>query len=995
MKNAMVYKKEQNKCVKRFIALFFALILLSNCVVGASAENTDDVMAENTVFGIETDSAVKNADTNSDHAEENYRTVKKSYTFNEYKGNDIVFDASQIALGGEIINNAPDYNGNAVKLMQGGSVDFVINAPIDAKYRILVDYYDASESTLPVNCAVAIDGIYTCYEMRNQQFESDWEYETDKFSTDRYGNEIVPESVRISEWKQKYFSDAAGITIEPFEFELTAGNHKISFNCSQGNIIIGKITLTEKREDEPQKTGKPKGHETVIIEAERFAYKNSASVRPMGEYDTAASPYDYANLKLNMLSGSSFADGGQSVSYSFNVDKSGYYYLGFRYRQNAKTDFPVFRYLYLDGKLYNDDFKNIAFDYSRDFVNVTVKDKKGKPIGVYLEKDVPHTLTLSVSLEYMGDIIDDVNTLIDEINDKSLQIMKVSGNNTSTYRDFDIIAYIPTIKDDLNDWAKRINDIYKRLSAYAPDVDTVGEYATLKICVKQLKSLASDINDLPNRINELYQGDSSIGQYLANTLESLYTSPLTLDQIYVFQNEKDLPEESGFFYSVGMSFCRFLNSFSSDYYSSGDNKNTEHLQVWVNRSRLYIELMQKMVDDDFFEKHNMTVDISLMPNEEKLVLASASGNAPDVAMGVTYTIPFELSIRGALKELSSYSNWDEIASRFGKGIVDIGAVDGKYYLLPETSDFLVLFYRKDILDELGLGVPNTMDEVKQMLPVLKRYGMDFYSHIAGHPGTKTLSVLVPFIYQMGGKVYGKTASDLLITSDKTVNAFGEMSDLFTIYDIPYEVSNFYQHFRSGSIPIGISGFNTYMTLLNSAPEIANSWGVAPYPGYLDENGNVLRYISGAQSTAIIFDSTEYEDKAWDFLCWWTEAETQSDFAETLRLTYGNEYMWNTANLEAFAKLPWNEEHKATILEMLDWIVEVPRIPGNYMTQRSLSNALNNIVLNNGNVRQELSEAAKDIKAEVNSKLEEFGYNKGDKVIKDFKIVEQEEYYESR
>ncbi|MEE1075147.1 MAG: hypothetical protein U0K93_06685 [Acutalibacteraceae bacterium] len=104
-------------------------------------------------------------------------------------------------------------------------------------------------------------------------------------------------------------------------------------------------------------------------------------------------------------------------------------------------------------------------------------------------------------------------------------------------------------------------------------------------------------------------------------------------------------------------------------------------------------------------------------------------------------------------------------------------------------------------------------------------------------------------------------------------------------------------------------------------------------------------------------------------------------------------MWNTANLEAFAKLPWNEEHKATILEMLDWIVEVPRVPGNYMTQRSLSNALNNIVLNSANVRQELAEASKDIKLEINSKLEEFGYIKNGKKIKDYKIPQQEGYYE--
>lgn len=972
---------------KRILCGFSAVALILSCAPFTLAENKPDT-PQSTV--------TQNLTDKSDNAELNYRKVKENYKFKSYTGEEISINAFSAVLGdAKVIDNAPDYSNNAVRLSQGSDVEFTFSVPQNALYRIAIEYYDNSDSTLPVNCNVAIDGVYHCYEMRNQQFESEWEFETDAFGTDRYGNEIVPESVRINEWRTKYFCDAAAITMDPFWFQLETGTHTLEFHCSQGEMIIGKIIISGEEEVTYGKTGVPQGDECYTIEGERFAYKNSASIRPTGEYDASVVPYDYSKLKLNMLSGGSFADGGQSVTYSFNVDKSGYYYLGFKYRQSSKTDFPVFRYLYLDGELYNDNFKNIAFDYSRNFTTMTVEDENGEPIGVYLEKDTTHTITLTVSLENMADIIDDVNVLIDEINDMSLQIMKVTGNNTSVYRDFDVLAYLPTIQDDLKKWADRIEDLYNRLAKFAPEVKTVGEYSTLKICVKQLRSLAEDINDLPTRINELYQGDSSVGQYLANTLESLYTSPLAIDQIYVYQNEEKLPRAKGFFYKLGMSFCRFVSSFTSDYYSSSSEGESEHLQVWINRSRLYVELIQKMADDSFFKESGLAVDISLMPNEEKLVLSSASGNAPDVAMGVTYTIPFELAIRGAIKELSSYPDWDEVSTRFGKGIINIGAMNGGYYLLPETSDFLVLFYRQDILDELGLEVPDTMAEVKEMLPVLKRYGMDFYSHIAGHGGTKSLSVLVPFIYQMNGRVYGETATDLLINSDGMVNAFKEMSNLFTIYDIPYEVSNFYQHFRSGSIPIGISGFNTYMTLLNSAPEIANSWGVAPYPGYLDEDGNVLRYISGAQSTAVIFESTEYEKEAWDFLKWWTSTEIQSEFAETLRLTYGNEYMWNTSNIEAFAKLPWNEQHKATILEMLDWIVEVPRVPGNYMTQRSLSNALNNIVLHNGNVRQELAEASKDIKAEINSKLEEFGYIKNGKKIKDYIIPQQEGYYEKR
>ena len=38
------------------------------------------------------------------------------------------------------------------------------------------------------------------------------------------------------------------------------------------------------------------------------------------------------------------------------------------------------------------------------------------------------------------------------------------------------------------------------------------------------------------------------------------------------------------------------------------------------------------------------VDISVMPDQNKLILANASGDAPDVAASINYSIPFELGI---------------------------------------------------------------------------------------------------------------------------------------------------------------------------------------------------------------------------------------------------------------------------------------------------------------------------------------------------------------
>ena len=249
-----------------------------------------------------------------------------------------------------------------------------------------------------------------------------------------------------------------------------------------------------------------------------------------------------------MLSGGSFAEGGQEVSYRFTVPETGWYYVGFRYRQSSKPDFPTFRRVTIDGDCWSQAFENVSFPYGKSFQNKTVTDPDtGEKTAVYLEEGKLHTIALRVNLENMAPIIDEVNAIIEEINDLSLQIMKITGNNTQKYRDFELDEYIPDLESRLVEWADRLQALYDELHAYNPDARQIGEFSALQVCRKQLLSLSQKPNDLPKRLNELYQGQNSVGQYLANVLENLYNSPLALDQIYLYQNDDDLPESIGFF----------------------------------------------------------------------------------------------------------------------------------------------------------------------------------------------------------------------------------------------------------------------------------------------------------------------------------------------------------------------------------------------------------------------------------------------------------------
>lgn len=980
----------------RKTALTMAVILLLTMLCAAPAAGEGDpagsaLEQEESLSGEE--SSLSGAQGFLEEAlEDTYREVRPSYTLPAYTGQAVPFAAESAVLpeyAGQLEAGPQNY-GTAVSVRQGGEAAFSLQAPSDGLYVLEVEYYDLSDSTLPVKMKVELDGAFPFYEMRSQQFESRWTYLDAEFPTDRYNNEIVPESVRVEEWNQKTIQDASGLTSGPFLLELTKGEHILRFSSVQGDLLIGKLTLLPVPEEEEHPSGTPEGHGLEIIEAERISYKNDATIRPEAEYNTDLTPYDAKRAVLNMLSGGSFSEGGQEVSYTFTVPVTGWYYVGFRYRQSSKSDFPTFRRVTIDGECWSPAFENVSFPYDKSFQNLTVSDlETGEKVAVYLEAGETHTLSLRVNLQNMAPIIDGVNAIIEEINDLSLQIMKITGNNTQKYRDFELEEYIPDLESRLVDWANRIQALYDELHAYNPEARQIGEFSALQVCIKQLLSLSKKPNDLPKRLNELYQGQNSVGQYLANVLENLYSSPLALDQIYLYQNEEDLPEPIGFFRKIWEGIRRFFYSFFVQNYESGNvESDSENLQVWVSRSSLYVEIMQEMADTDFYEKYGIKADLSIMSDEQKLVLARAAGNAPDVALSVTYTVPFELAIRGALLDLKEFEGWEEVAARFKPGLLNTGLVEDGLYSLPETTNFYVLFYRTDILDQLGLSVPDTMQDVKEMLPQLKRYGMDFYSHLAvGESANKSLSLMVPFIYQNGGRFYGDTALDIRLDSEETLDAITEMTQLFTMYDIPFEVRSFYQHFRSGLLPIGVADFNTYIQLLNSAPEIANSWNIAPYPGYTDENGEVQRWTGGGGKSCIIFSDTDKPQESFDFLNWWTSTETQSAFASSLQTAYGKEYVWNTANVEAFAQLPWNEEHRDVLLEMLDWIVEVPRVPGNYMMERELSNAVNAIVLDGENVRTAIDGAVKNTRNEIVRKLEEFGYIQDGQVVRDYIIEE--------
>ena len=179
-----------------------------------------------------------------------------------------------------------------------------------------------------------------------------------------------------------------------------------------------------------------------------------------------------------------------------------------------------------------------------------------------------------------------------------------------------------------------------------------------------------------------------------------------------------------------------------------------------------------MIDEYFTPETGIEVDISIMPDQYKLVLSNSSGSTPDVATGINYTVPYELAIRGALVNMMDFDDFKEAAADYEPGFFMTGTVDNGIYSMPETMNFWVMFYRSDIMEKLGIEVPQTIDEVIDILPDLQMRGLNFYYPTAGMILMRNFHGTTPLIVQQGGSLYYPTASEgTALGGEATVNGY--------------------------------------------------------------------------------------------------------------------------------------------------------------------------------------------------------------------------------
>lgn len=575
-----------------------------------------------------------------------------------------------------------------------------------------------------------------------------------------------------------------------------------------------------------------------------------------------------------------------------------------------------------------------------------------------------------------------------EMTDTALEIRMISGGAVDRNRDWGIEEYMPGISDRLNQQADELAVILDGLGAFSEVEPAI--LAPVRVSIARLRDFAQDPDTLVNSLSIYSEGSGSFAGQIATLLTDMLHQLMAIDVIYVHAPQAELaPPRLGFFEAAAESAKSFVYSFGAR--SNADQQQTEEgvLNVWMGRNINYVEQLRTFIDQEFTPKTGIRVQLSSMPDEAKLLLAVSAGLGPDLVLSGSNYRPFDFALRGALLDLRQFDDFGEYIRVFNPETLVPFVINDACYGLPETLSFQALFYRKDILAKLGLTVPETWDEVTTMLPTLERYGMSFGTQLAAAGSFKHFGVTIPFIQQFGGRIYAQDGSRVELGDPNTLRAFQLMTDLYTKYSLPQTIASFYASFRYGTMPIGMSGSDTYILLREAAPELAEQWAIAPCVGVRDENGVVHRYQMASSTSCFIMGNSKMPNEAWELLKWWMSTETQANFGQTVRLIYGPEFLWNTANLEAFQLgSGYDDEALSVITEQFKYIKEIPRNPAYFSVERELSNAWNKVVLQGQPYRTAIDSAITQSNRVIARKLKEFGYmDESGRMVKPFVPVD--------
>jgi len=908
----------------------------------------------------------------------------------------IRYEESGLPAVPELWENYEGVPGVSVLTSEDSLIEFKFTVSESGLYNVSVVYYPVEGKNSNIERSFFINGELPFKELNQANFTRVWKSNVAEtrvnehgiteliWEKDNQGNDIKPSSIEIPEWQSRFIYDSKGYITSPLHIYFEAGENTISMLSRREPMLINKLVLSNegalknydevKAEWEAQGAKETSGHH-IFIEGE-YASKTSSQMLVPQQVQTSPSISDVSARYLlnNVIGGISWGHVGQWIEWEFEVPESGYYNISMYNCQNFVRGIHVSRRIYINDEIPFAELSEYAFNYKQNFREDVLSDNEGEPYLFYFDKG-RHTLKMEVVLGEFSEIVGLVDESVLKLNAIYRQVIRIIGTTPDTFRDYQIARVLPNLNGELVEVRDILNEAISRLEVVA------GRNTDKKATLLTMRDMVNDLIRDEERFVRVVKEYRTNVRACGNWIATIINQPLQVDRINIYSPDIEIKyEKTSIFSKIWFEIKRLFYSFIIDYNRigsivEGDGKRA--ITIWIGTGRDQANIIKSMIDESFTPTTGIGVNVQLV-DMATLLRASLVGEGPDVALQVASTnavagtviagndTPVNYGIRNAVLDLAQFDDIDEVLERFPFAAYEQFSFGGAVYALPETLTFPVMFYRKDILSEIGLAVPSTWDEVKVAMSVLAKNQMEF----GMLPNEQAFASL---LYQNGGAYYTEDARASALDSDIAIRVFREFCEFYTDYKLDKDIS-VEERFRTGECPLMISCYTTYNNFAVSAPDIAGLWSFVPFPGTVQEDGSVDFSVASTGLAAMIMADTKEPDASWEFLKWWTSKETQVKYGREMESLMGAAARVPTANYEAFLNMPWPVDDFKALQKSKEWVRGIPQVPGGYYSWRNAFNAYF-IVFDKPDTklpREELMEKVIYINAEIAHKRAELG-----------------------
>ncbi|MDI9414131.1 MAG: extracellular solute-binding protein, partial [Bacillota bacterium] len=720
---------------------------------------------------------------------------------------------------------------NAIYTGEDGYVEWQINVPKAGLYNLGISYYPVKGRRSTIQREVLINGERPYLEAGYLEFHRIWG-DSGPARIDNQGNMLRSTQVELPAWRNVLFSDSMGTFAQPLSFHFNEGLNTIRLLGRREPLVIGELRVLPIKKHETYEQVKvtyddnglmPTSGISIKVQGEEAVQRSSPSLFPITDRsDPTVEPYHHTLLRLNAIGGERWSRPGDWIAWEVDVPQSGLYQIAIKAKQNIQRGSYSSRKLTIDGSIPFAEAEAIQFPYSTRYqMNVVGNRDSGEKYLFYLDEG-KHIIQLENVLGELADILRITQDSLYELNTIYRRIVMITSANPDPMRDYQLQERIPGLINALRRQSEIMGQLARELQEITSQSGT--QVAILEQLSRSLWIMAEKPESIPRRLEAFRDNAGALGTWILDTREQ----PLQIDYLMVTSPDVALPKATpNIIEVIKHEVGSFIASFTHDYTLIGDiyeedgSGRSAPLKVWMGSGRDQAQILKLMIEDTFTPNTGIPVNLELI-EMGVLLPATLAKRGPDVALGVQDTQPMDFALRGAAVDLTQFSDFNEVAERFHSSALVPYSFRDSIYGLPETQSFAMLFYRKDILEELDLEPPKTWDDVLRLVPDLNKDHMDFglpYSGIAqgasgsigegsatvsvlGHGGVSTLLTL---LFQQGESLYLPDGKATNLHSEAAIDSFTRWTELYELYDLPlwYDAAN---RFRMGEMPVLVSDF---------------------------------------------------------------------------------------------------------------------------------------------------------------------------------------------